>query len=678
MLARFLDGKAFGLLLFALFLVSIFPLSLISLVQSVPLPYIMCGITSGSDDGYLADGYFFFPSSERIFWAERVHSVCSFFRFPVPIPRDAVIEGASLWVQPYHSDSGEVSTITIRAFAEDNAEAPTNGFDLINRQKTNADQYDIYISPSLTDVIQEIVLRDGWSSGNYLVIISEAEASPSPRQIWSREGFEAGEDVLFPMLVLSYRDGVAPQVSFFHRPETPVVDETVTFASTSTDPDGSISTWEWDFGDGDISFGAAVEHAYETAGTYEVKLTVTDNDGLYKTTTQSINVEKKSSSISVSASSTSFAVGGSTTISGYLSPALEGVGVTIHCKPSGGAWTNLSTVTTASDGGYSYTWTPTTGGEYTVKASWEGDYATMPSESPLQTLTVQQPVQQPTYTLTITVDPPEGGETDPTGVNTYTAGEEVSVTFTPFAGYELDYWELNGVNVGEEETCFVNMDADHTLRALVTESPAAFSWLPLLAGVAVAAAAVGLVAYKIVLPWWRKPRLWIQAEPEQIIADGKSKSTISVQLQDRKGKPMEAAEDIGATLTTKPPLGRIENPKPSISKGKDSALTSLVSPKDIDEETKVIELLAVAEGLKGHKTKITLLKLSRYCMGCGTKLSVEAQRVGECEICRRKVTDFRGTPLWTCKECTRKGRETHNPFNAKFCPECGASKPGKE
>jgi hypothetical protein len=78
--------------------------------------------------------------------------------------------------------------------------------------------------------------------------------------------------------------------------------------------------------------------------------------------------------------------------------------------------------------------------------------------------------------------------------------------------------------------------------------------------------------------------------------------------------------------------------------------------------------------ITADKTKI-LARASRYCMGCGTKVPAETQRVGECGNCRRKVTDFRGTPLWTCEECTRKGKETHNPLNAKFCAECGTRKP---
>ncbi|WP_217500784.1 PKD domain-containing protein [Arthrobacter sp. C9C5] len=49
--------------------------------------------------------------------------------------------------------------------------------------------------------------------------------------------------------------------------------------SASSDPDGSISSWVWDFGDGKSGNGRTATHTYTAAGSYTVKLTVTDDKG---------------------------------------------------------------------------------------------------------------------------------------------------------------------------------------------------------------------------------------------------------------------------------------------------------------------------------------------------------------------------------------------------------------
>lgn len=50
--------------------------------------------------------------------------------------------------------------------------------------------------------------------------------------------------------------------------------------SGSTDADGGIVTWDWDFGDGGSASGNPADHSFAAPGTYVVTLTVTDNDGL--------------------------------------------------------------------------------------------------------------------------------------------------------------------------------------------------------------------------------------------------------------------------------------------------------------------------------------------------------------------------------------------------------------
>ncbi|MFI6326232.1 S8 family serine peptidase [Nonomuraea sp. NPDC050556] len=60
--------------------------------------------------------------------------------------------------------------------------------------------------------------------------------------------------------------------------------------SGSTDPDGSIASYAWTFGDSTSGSGATVSHTYAAAGTYTVTLTVTDNGGATNSTSKNITV----------------------------------------------------------------------------------------------------------------------------------------------------------------------------------------------------------------------------------------------------------------------------------------------------------------------------------------------------------------------------------------------------
>jgi PKD repeat protein len=61
-------------------------------------------------------------------------------------------------------------------------------------------------------------------------------------------------------------------------------------ASGSSDPDGSIASYDWDFGDGNTATGATTSHTYDAGGTYAVTLTVTDDDGATDSSSQDVTV----------------------------------------------------------------------------------------------------------------------------------------------------------------------------------------------------------------------------------------------------------------------------------------------------------------------------------------------------------------------------------------------------
>ena len=61
-------------------------------------------------------------------------------------------------------------------------------------------------------------------------------------------------------------------------------------AGTSSDPNGSIVAYDWDFGDGATSTQVAPTHTYAANGTFNVTLTVTDNEGAIDHQTTSVQV----------------------------------------------------------------------------------------------------------------------------------------------------------------------------------------------------------------------------------------------------------------------------------------------------------------------------------------------------------------------------------------------------
>ena len=58
----------------------------------------------------------------------------------------------------------------------------------------------------------------------------------------------------------------------------------------SSDPDGNIQFYDWDFGDGATGTGPMPAHLYTAEGTYTVTLTVTDNDGASDSASTTANI----------------------------------------------------------------------------------------------------------------------------------------------------------------------------------------------------------------------------------------------------------------------------------------------------------------------------------------------------------------------------------------------------
>ena len=86
-----------------------------------------------------------------------------------------------------------------------------------------------------------------------------------------------------------------PPVAVISAPDVALVNQTISLdGSQSSDPDGTIVNYTWDFGDGDIGYGVTVTHSYSLPGNYTITLTVTDNDNLTNSTTHTIWIQPDS------------------------------------------------------------------------------------------------------------------------------------------------------------------------------------------------------------------------------------------------------------------------------------------------------------------------------------------------------------------------------------------------
>jgi PKD repeat protein len=73
---------------------------------------------------------------------------------------------------------------------------------------------------------------------------------------------------------------LSPTADFTYSPSSPTDLDVIQFTDASTDSDGTIASWSWDFNDAGTSTLKNPTHDYAEDGTYSVTLTVTDDDGL--------------------------------------------------------------------------------------------------------------------------------------------------------------------------------------------------------------------------------------------------------------------------------------------------------------------------------------------------------------------------------------------------------------
>lgn len=126
------------------------------------------------------------------------------------------------------------------------------------------------------------VSADGALAATGYTVTKQTVPGPPPYVIFNRNVYT----------VQLEEGNVPPTVNFAWDPQVPTAGEEILFIDRSTDPEGTIVSWFWDFGDGKLSTLRNPDHVYKEAGTYNVTLTVTDGGGLQRSLTKQISVEK--------------------------------------------------------------------------------------------------------------------------------------------------------------------------------------------------------------------------------------------------------------------------------------------------------------------------------------------------------------------------------------------------
>ena len=164
--------------------------------------------------------------------------------------------------------------------------------------------------------------------------------------------------------VIGGTGNLPPSASFTNDLSTGNAPLTVQFdASQSSDPDGDTLSYSWNFGDGTTATGVSISHVFDTPGSYQVSLTVSDgslndttsktitvNDDTTPTITASISVDSNSgiapATISFDGSGSTSSDGSSLSYNWGFGDGTSGTGSSLnHEYTTAGSYVAILTVT---------------------------------------------------------------------------------------------------------------------------------------------------------------------------------------------------------------------------------------------------------------------------------------------------------------------------------------------
>lgn len=166
-----------------------------------------------------------------------------------------------------------------------------------------------------------------------------------------------------------------PIPDFMYSSTSPKIYETIDFTDLSTDSDGNIVLWYWEFGDGNNSTEQNPRYAYVNAEQYVVTLTVEDDLGARTATYRVLSVRKLGTALSVYAPSTAGqgeTLNVTVTLKDENENPVSNAAITFSMNEQG-EWKNIGSSETNAIGVTLISYTPPlAGGTYQFKAEFKG------------------------------------------------------------------------------------------------------------------------------------------------------------------------------------------------------------------------------------------------------------------------------------------------------------------
>ena len=156
---------------------------------------------------------------------------------------------------------------------------------------------DLTVSPSEADVDEEVTLDASGSTDDVGVVeyrwdftddgtVDQTTTEPTTTTAYSAVGtytvrvtvVDGNDNTATTSRLVTVVDRSLPTATF-DAPDSVEAGDTVEFDASASDDAEGITSYDWTFGDGNVSTGETTTHTYRTPGTYPVTLTVTDDDG---------------------------------------------------------------------------------------------------------------------------------------------------------------------------------------------------------------------------------------------------------------------------------------------------------------------------------------------------------------------------------------------------------------